>query len=124
MCDSWKESFQNFYSDMGECPSGHSIERKNNDGNYEPQNCEWATMKTQARNRTSSAFVYLGGAKVTLAEFCEKLNLHQSSVWNRAKKHNESRQQAANYYVCKHITRTLNIISECQKMLKGRVSLS
>lgn len=51
VCESWMNSFPNFISDMGTRPSsGHSIERKNVNGNYEPSNCCWATRAEQAKN--------------------------------------------------------------------------
>ncbi len=51
VCGRWLESFNNFYADMGDRPSEkHSIERKDNNGNYEPDNCKWATKSEQQRN--------------------------------------------------------------------------
>jgi hypothetical protein len=50
-CDSWLNSFEAFLGDMGECPDGLTLDRINNDGNYEPSNCRWADYKTQANNR-------------------------------------------------------------------------
>lgn len=49
VCERW-QVFDNFYADMGECPPGLSIERKNNEGNYEPGNCKWADRIEQAKN--------------------------------------------------------------------------
>lgn len=50
VCERW-HSFKEFYADMGDPPPGMTIDRKNNDGHYEPDNCRWATVETQNRNK-------------------------------------------------------------------------
>lgn len=72
VCDRWKDSFENFYADMGPRPSTkHSIDRIDVNGNYCHENCRWATSKEQARNTRSNHFIEHDGKTLTLVEWSE-----------------------------------------------------
>lgn len=71
-CERWM-SFENFLADMGERPGkGWSLERVDNDGNYEPSNCRWATRKEQNRNTRHNITLEWAGMAMCLSEWCEK----------------------------------------------------
>lgn len=70
VCERWRESFADFMEDMGEPPTmKHQIERKENNGNYEPGNCVWATVAEQANNRRNSLVATIGGRTMCLADW-------------------------------------------------------
>jgi hypothetical protein len=54
ICDRWLDSFLSFVEDVGERPENHSLDRINNDGDYEPSNCKWSTPREQSYNRSNS----------------------------------------------------------------------
>jgi len=75
MCDRWINSFENFLSDMGKIPEGMTIDRIDNDGDYSPENCRWATKTEQAQNRSTTRYVEWNGEKMCLSEFTRQLGL-------------------------------------------------
>lgn len=84
VCDRWRESFEEFYADMGPKPSPkHTIERINNAGNYEPENCRWATRKEQDRNKRSNRLVIIDGTTMTLFDAVEESGLNYKTVLSR-----------------------------------------
>lgn len=83
VCERW-QVFENFLEDMGERPSAnHSIDRINNDGNYEPGNCRWATAKQQANNRTTSCFITAFGTTATLMQWSDNTGINMGTLRNR-----------------------------------------
>lgn len=84
VCARWLESFENFLGDMGPRPSNrHTIERKDNDGNYEPNNCVWATNKQQSRNRSTNLRIEYRGVTRCLMDWCEILGLSYDTIKQR-----------------------------------------
>ena len=65
------EVFDNFYRDMGERPDGTSLNRINNEGNYEPGNCHWENQREQIRNRRNTLRVTIDGVSKSIAEWSE-----------------------------------------------------
>lgn len=86
VCDRWKNSFQNFLDDMGFAPSKlHQLDRKNNDGNYEPENCRWATPSQNQRNKSNSHFVKTPDGIMNINDASDKYNLSTSCIKYRIK---------------------------------------
>lgn len=96
MCERWND-FEAFLADMGECPPGKSIERIDNDGNYEPDNCEWATRKQQSANTRRTHRVVLNGRKMCLREAISEIGGLYSSAMRRMRLYGLSAQGAVNY---------------------------
>lgn len=84
VCDHWRESFMNFYSDMGERPtSKHSIDRIDVDGNYCKENCRWATTKQQCNNKRNNFNVEYRGKIYTISQLSEKYSIDKRALRNR-----------------------------------------
>jgi len=76
VCPEWLKSFERFLEDMGLKPSSlHSIERKDNNGSYSPDNCVWATAAEQARNRRSVRRIQSGDIDLCLKDWANRLSV-------------------------------------------------
>jgi len=84
VCERW-QSFENFYEDMGERPPGKSLERKDNDKGYSPDNCIWAGLKSQSRNRHGIRMMTANGETRSMGEWAEVTGLSVGAIWNRIK---------------------------------------
>lgn len=80
--DAWKE-FDAFFADMGERPPGTTLGRIDNDGHYEPGNCEWQSATAQARNKRNTARFMFQGREATLQEHCESSGMHYPTIKSR-----------------------------------------
>ena len=89
VCDEWRNDFVNFYN--WAIKNGYSadltIDRINNDGDYCPENCHWATAKEQCNNRSTNILIKIGNATKTLTQWCEIFELNSAAVLARYNRH-------------------------------------
>ena len=86
VCKSWLESFEAFLADMGTCPRGLTLERRNNNKGYDPENCYWTTRKKQANNRASNIRISINNEERTLTEWAEFHGLRPGLVHARLRR--------------------------------------
>lgn len=96
VCDEWKNSFVSFkkWAMTNGYHDNLTLDRKNNDGDYEPSNCRWATRKEQARNVRNNRLVLYNGIAKPLSEWCEILGIKISGVRKRLNKTNNDLTKA------------------------------
>lgn len=91
VCDRWRDNFAAFLADMGPRPAGSTLERIDNDGNYEPTNCRWANRQEQNSNTRQNAFVVFLGERLAMAEACRRAGVSYNTVrwhiWRRCESH-------------------------------------
>jgi hypothetical protein len=85
VCDRWND-FQNFFDDMGERPENRSLDRINNDGDYEPANCRWATKDQQEKNKRSNKRIVFEGKSMIGVEWAKELNMDYSTLLTRLRR--------------------------------------
>jgi hypothetical protein len=86
VCERWLKSARAFIEDMGPRPSDkHTVERINNEGNYEPGNCRWATKKEQARNKANNVRLTCDGRTMLMVEWAEETGIGLATLHARLK---------------------------------------
>ena len=85
VCDRWMD-YASFLADMGEKPEGLSIDRIDNNGDYAPGNCRWATPKEQATNSRRTRIIEFNGEAMCIADWEKKLGLGDRTLWRRLAK--------------------------------------
>ncbi len=89
VCDRWRSNVAAFIADMGAPPSmDYSIDRIDNNGNYDPANCRWATRKQQDRNKSNTITVMYQGRPMAAHDFAEEMGLTKGTVhfWAKYRK--------------------------------------
>lgn len=94
VCQRWKENFALFLEDLGRRPPGGEIERRDNDGDYGPDNCFWSTRKAQMNNTSANHRVTVSGQTKTIAEWAELTNIPSPRIYARILKLGMSPEQA------------------------------
>lgn len=83
VCERWADSFENFYADMGLRPLRHTLSRRDNDGDYSPDNCAWADVYQQAKNKRSTIAIRIDGETMCLKDWCRRFGLGYVMVYKR-----------------------------------------
>lgn len=87
ICDRWLHSFENFLEDMGKKPSKtHSLDRIDNNGNYEPFNCKWSTKYEQGRNQRTNKWIEFNGIKMITADWAYYFKINPCNLYTFIKK--------------------------------------
>lgn len=82
VCARWND-FEQFLSDMGQPPEGMTIDRKDNNGNYDPENCRWATRKEQSRNTSRNLLITAFGKTQCVSEWVEQFPVSTAALLDR-----------------------------------------
>lgn len=98
VCDRWRNSFADFYADMGPKPADLSIERTDNDGNYEPGNCVWADKKQQSANRRATQFITVDGEQMSCRDAGRALGIASQRISQRVNETGCTHQEAYEFY--------------------------
>lgn len=86
VCARWRNSFKNFFLDMGLKPSpNHTLDRENNDRGYSKRNCKWKTVLEQGRNKSSNRWIKFGKHKMTITEWSRYFGVNISTLHGHLK---------------------------------------
>ena len=95
ICKRWLK-FENFYQDMGNRPEDKTLDRKNNNGNYNKSNCRWSSRIEQENNKTSNHLLTYQGKTKTIADWARELDIRYLTLWFRIR-NGWSIEKAFNY---------------------------
>jgi hypothetical protein len=83
VCEAWRNDFRAFYADMGDKPDGLELDRKDNNGDYSKENCQWSTRSEQVRNRITTKYLTFNGETMTLPDWADRLGIKRKVLERR-----------------------------------------
>ena len=83
VCKRWNDSYDDFYKDMGPRPAGKTLDRKNPNQNYTPENCIWSTVKEQNNNLRSNNNITYNGKTKTVTDWAKEKDINPSTLFSR-----------------------------------------
>ena len=128
ICSQWINSYETFLNDMGTPPTkDHTIEREDNNGNYEPSNCRWATKLEQANNKSNNRNITAFGKTQTLAQWAKEVGLPRETIARRINRgYKEEKALTAKGIIRKRVYSTpygdFNTINEVSQIIKRSLS--
>ncbi len=94
VCEEWMNSYETFLADMGRCPRGMSLDRKDNNAGYSKENCRWATLEEQNSNQRKNIFLAHDGITLTIAQWARKIGMKKITLWQRVNRFGYSTEEA------------------------------
>lgn len=86
VCDRWRDSFDNFYEDMGNPAPGLSLDRIDNNQGYSPENCKWSTISQQLNNQRRNVVIEYCGLRMTQSQWARHLKIKPDTLAKRLKR--------------------------------------
>jgi hypothetical protein len=87
VCAAWRNSFAQFFADMGPREKGQSLERMRNSEGYTPDNCCWASSEEQNSNRSNNIYLWFNGKQQTLSQWSRELGIPPNTLSCRHKRY-------------------------------------
>ena len=83
VCDRWRDDYDAFFADMGECPIGMTLDRIDPEAGYAPENCRWAGWDIQARNKRGNVFLEHDGLRLNAVDWADRLGIKRATLFKR-----------------------------------------
>lgn len=88
ICEQWVDDYDQFFADMGEAPAGLTLDRKDNELGYSPENCQWVNVRDQLNNQRRNVSVTHLGRTLTIGQWATELGVGYDTLWRRFRRGN------------------------------------